>query len=269
VTRALDRLLWPGLAVTTALFMGWGLLPHAALFSGALSPARLVGVAAVAKLVLLVAGAAWSARVRALLDADNPVRPAWTLLAIGIFCDALGQGALAPYQLSGLDTPFPSIADVFYLLAYPMIGAALVRFVQAFREAGYPMGTGTEQAVLMGTTGAACAVLSVVVLHPVLVSDLPPFEKALTAAYPLLDLVLLVPLALVLRTTWQFRGGSVGTAWLIIVTGIVFMCAGDVLFAYFTALGMTGLDPFVHAAYVVSYGLMAAGVRRHLALLQA
>jgi hypothetical protein len=45
------------------------------------------------------------------------------------------------------------------------------------------------------------------------------------------------------------------------------MCAGDVLFAYLTALAQAGLDPFLHAAYIVSYGLVAAGVRRHLGLM--
>jgi hypothetical protein len=269
MTRAMDRLLWPGLCGAALLFVGWGLLPHAAVFTNALSPARLVALAAVIKLVLLLAGAAWSRRLRGLLDADNPARPAWTLLAAGIFCDALGQAALAPYQLAGAEAPFPSLGDPLYLLAYPLIGAALVRFVQAYRDAGYPMGSRSEQAVLLGVTSVVCAALSVVVLRPVLASNMPPFEKALTAAYPLLDLVLLVPLALLVRTTWQFRGGSVGTAWLVIVGGIVFMCAGDVLFAYFTALGMTGLDPFVHAAFIVSYGLVAVGVRRHLALVEA
>ena len=58
-----------------------------------------------------------------------------------------------------------------------------------------------------------------------------------------------------------------GTAWILVLTGFVFMCAGDVLFAYFTALGQTGLDPFVHGAYILSYGLIAGGVRKHVALL--
>jgi len=56
---------------------------------------------------------------------------------------------------------------------------------------------------------------------------------------------------------------------MIVLSGFVFMCAGDVLFAYFTALGKTGLDPFVHAAYILSYGLIAAGMRRHLALVES
>ena len=92
--------------------------------------------------------------------------------------------------------------------------------------------------------------------------------KVLNAAYPLLDMALLVPLTLLLRTTWEFRGGSVATAWLIVLSGFAFMCVGDILFAYFTALGRTGLDPFMHAAYIVAYGSIAAGVRRHLALVE-
>ena len=52
-------------------------------------------------------------------------------------------------------------------------------------------------------------------------------------------------------------------------TGQSLGSAGDVLFAYFTALGKTGLDPFVHAAYILSYGLIAAGMRRHLALVES
>ena len=155
------------------------------------------------------------------------------------------------------------------MLAYPLIGAALIRFVGAYREVGYPMGSRRQQAVLMAVTAVAGAALSVVALRPVLLAEMPPLDKALSAAYPVLDLALLVPLAVVVRTMWQFRGGSVGRAWLVIVSGIVFLCAGDVLFAYFTALGLTGLDPFVHAAYMMAYGLVAAGVRRHLALVEA
>jgi hypothetical protein len=128
------------------------------------------------------------------------------------------------------------------------------------------MGSRAERTSLLAVTAAVCAALSFVVLRPVVLAEMPPLEKALSAAYPLLDMALLVPLALLLRTTWHFRGGSVGTAWILVLTGFVFMCAGDVLFAYFTALGLTGLDPFVHGAYILSYGLIAGGVGRHLAL---
>lgn len=266
MTRSADRMLWPLLSASTLLFVAWGLVPRAAVFATVLPPARLVALAAIVKLALLLLGTVWSGRSRLLLDADNPVSPAWTLLTLGMLCNLLGQAALAPYQLTGAPSPFPSLADVFYLLAYPLIGAALLRFVRAYHEAGYPMGSRAERAVLLAVTAAACASLSLVVLRPVVQAEMAPLDKALSAAYPLLDMALLIPLALLLRTTWRFRGGSVGTAWVIVLSGFVFMCAGDVLFAYFTALGKTGLDPFVHAAYIVAYGFIAAGVRRHLAL---
>jgi hypothetical protein len=266
MTRAVDRMLWPFMCAATLLFVAWGLVPRAAVFTSVLSPPRLVAVAGLVKLSLLAAGAAWSWRARGALDPDNPVRAAWGLLAAGMLCNVIGQAVLARYQLAGQDAPFPSAGDVFYVLAYPLMGAALVQFVRAYDDAGYPLGTATERAVVMAVTTALCTGVSILVLRPVLQAEAAPMARVLNAAYPLLDMALLVPLVLLLRTTWQFRGGSVGSAWLIILSGFAFMCVGDVLFAYFSALGRTGLDPFVHASYVVSYGLIAAGVRRHLSV---
>jgi len=267
MNRAIDRVLWPSLWAATLLFLGWGVVPRATLFTTVLSPARLIAVAALVKLTLLSLGALWSWRARASIEADNPVRPAWTLLASSLLCDVIGQAMLARYQLRGEQAPFPSAGDVFWLVAYPLVGAALVRFVSAYHHAGYPMGSRAERVGLIVVTGAVCAALSFVVLRPVVMAEMPALDKALSAAYPLMDMALLVPLALLLRTTWHFRGGSVGTAWTLVLTGFVFMCAGDVLFAYFTALGKTGLDPFVHGSYILSYGLIAGGVRKHVALL--
>jgi hypothetical protein len=266
MTRAIDRMLWPALVLSTLVFVAWGVAPRADVFTTLLSPTRLVAGASLAKLALLAGGFLWSWKARAALDASNPVRPAWTLLAAGMLANFCGQAALAPFQLTARPTPFPSVADVFYIAAYPLLGIALFRFVGAYEEVGYPIGTPTERRTIVSIAVVVCAALSVVILRPVVHADLPPLDKALSAAYPLLDMALLVPLALLLRTTWHFRGGSVGTAWVVVLSGFVFMCAGDVLFAYFTALGATGLDPFVHAAYIVAYGFIAAGVRRHLAL---
>lgn len=269
MSRAIDRLLWPALWLATLLFFAWGVVPRATVFTAVLSPERLVGVAAVVKLALLYLGTFWSWRSRGLLDRSNAVRPAWSLLTAGMLCNVIGQAILAPYQLSAGASPFPSPADLFYVLAYPLIGAALVRFVRAYHEAGYPMGSRAERVGLLAVASIACASLAVAALRPVVAADLPPLDKALSTAYPLLDMALLIPLSLLLRTTWHFRGGSVGTAWIVVLSGFVCMCAGDVLFAYFTALGRTGLDPFIHAAYVLAYGLIAAGVRRHLALVES
>jgi len=269
MTRTMDRLAWPSLWVATFVFVGWGLVPRAALYTTVLSPARLVALAALIKMALLLLATRWSGRAWRSLEVGNPVRPAWRLLAAGLLCTLLGQAALAPYQLSGNESPFPSLADLFYVAAYPLIAAALVMFIRAYADTGFPIGTRGERAAVLGAATAVCVALAVPALRPVIEADAPAPAKALSAAYPLFDMALLVPLVLLLRITWRFRGGSLSAAWLAVLSGFVFLSAGDVLFAYFTALGRSGLDPFVHAAYILAYGLVAVGARRHLDLVRA
>lgn len=75
-------------------------------------------------------------------------------------------------------------------------------------------------------------------------------DRILTVAYPALDLVLLIPLVLLL-------------------SGFVFLCAGDICFAYFQSLGEEHLDPFVHATFILSYALIAGGAQRQLSILKS
>jgi len=267
MSRAADRLLWAAVALVTGFYAAWGAAPQAALFRSTLGPHLMLALACVAKLVFLSAGTFWAWRCRSVLERGNPVRPAWTLLAAGVGATLVGQAFLAPYQILSGRSPFPTAADVVYLAAYPLLGAALVRFSVAYARAGFPTGSAAERTAIAFVAAAACLVLAVPVLRPVLRADMPALDKALSVAYPALDLVLLVPLALLLRITLRFRGGVLGTAWLVVLSGFVALCAADVLFAYLTALGKEGLDPFVHTGYIGSYGIVAGGIRRHLRLL--
>ena len=47
------------------------------------------------------------------------------------------------------ETPFPTLGDIFYVLAYPFLIAALLVFLNAYREAGLPMGSLAERALLV------------------------------------------------------------------------------------------------------------------------
>ena len=131
MTRAIDRMLWPSALAATLLFVGWGTGARAPrLFSTVLSPARLIAVAAIVKLILLaprcpleLAGA--PDRSTPTIP-SGPPGPCWPRASSATL---IGQAALARYQLIGQQSPFPSAGDVFYLLAYPLVGAALVRFV--------------------------------------------------------------------------------------------------------------------------------------------
>ena len=71
--------------------------------------------------------------------------------------------------------------------------------------------------------------------------------------------VLLIPTVLLLRITLRFPGGAVWRVWIALLGGFVFVCAGDILFAWFTGFSMPRLDPLVDLMYIVGYGCLALG----------
>ena len=86
----------------------------------------------------------------------------------------------------------------------------------------------------------------------------------------MLDLVLLMPLALLLRIAARLRGSHVGGG---LGAGArrlrVPVRSATSSFAYFSALGEQHLDAYVHATYVLSYALMTGGAHGSWGLLAA
>ncbi|HET8645076.1 MAG TPA: hypothetical protein VFO85_06285 [Vicinamibacteria bacterium] len=270
MTRRNGDVLFPAVfLVPAAVAVGQAFAPGAAIYSGP-APTVAGGLTAVAKLVLLGLAAWFSYRnARGLASAQERVASAWRRLAAGWGLYFTGQACLAWYQLRGLNAPFPSVGDAFFLAAYPFFFASLLTFLGAYREAGFAPDTPAVQGRFAAIVSAACLAVAVPLLHPTAVAPTRPSETALNLAYPVLDLALVVPLVLLVRMAHAFRGGAVARMWGSMLAGLSFMCAGDVLFAYFSALGRTGLDPFVHATYLLAYGLVAEGARRQQALLEA
>lgn len=267
-TRRGDVLFAALFLAPAAVCLGQAAMPQAAIYGG---PAPTVSqwVAALAKLLMLALAALFSYRnARGLATAQERVASAWRLMAAGWALYFLGQACLAWYQLvRATDAPFPSVADALFLCAYPCFFASLVGFLRAYREAGFSADPARAQQRLAALVSAGCLAVAVPLLHPAAVAPTPAAQTALNLAYPIFDLALVVPVMLLVRMTLAFRGGLVVRMWVSILAGFTFMCAGDMLFAYFSALGRTGLDPFVHATYILSYGLVADGARRQYALL--
>ena len=268
-TRKADALFPLLFAVPAAVMLGQLAAPQAALYTAG-TPTGSTWVASLSKLLMLGAAALFSYRNgRGLASGHAAVAAAWLRLAGGWAMYFTGQLCLSWYQLvRATAAPYPSIADVFFLASYPFFFASLSGFLHAYREAGYGVDTPSAQGRLAAYVSAGCLVVAVPLLHPAATAPTRAMETALNLAYPLLDLALVVPVVLLVRMTLAFRGSAVARVWGCVLAGFAFMCAGDVLFAYFSGLGRVGLDPFVHATYILSYGLIAEGARRQLDLLR-
>jgi hypothetical protein len=260
---------WGAVAAVVLLYLGWGFFPDSALYTETLAPAFMVALASVLKMAALLGGALAAFACRDRLEPGNPARPAWALLSVGLFSTLVGQLSLAPYQLLGKPTPFPSVGDIYYVLAYPFFISAFLVLLRAYRESGFPMGSLAERLAILAGVAVIAGATAVVVLRPVAGAGAELLERILNVAYPVLDLVLLLPLAMLLRIALRLRGSHVGSVWAELLAGFVALCASDVLFAYFSALGEQHLDPYVHAAYLLSYGLIAGGALQQLKLLRS
>lgn len=260
---------WVLLIAITGVYVAWGLVPDSTLYRDVLTPRVLLAIATVSKIFLLLGGALLAFACRDRLDEGNAARPAWALLSAGLFTTLAGQLCLTPYQLAAGETPFPSPADLFYLLSYPFLIAAFLVFLRAQHESGVSTSSLAERLATVAFVAVVGGMIVVRMLRPMAASGGEILDRMLSVAYPVLDLVLLMPLSLLLRMALRMRGSRVGGAWEMLLAGFILLAVGDISFAYFSALSALLLDPYVHATFVLSYALVAGGAYRQLRLLRS
>jgi hypothetical protein len=253
-------------AAMAAIYIGRLAFGSAPLFAHALNDRTLLIAGGWTKLLALTVAAVFAVRSAMLLGGGNAARTPWAMLAGGLGALSLGQATLVYFQTFRHVSPFPSVADVWFVIAYPLLIAGVIAFIVAYARSGFPM-DGTAAAFIVLGLGAVAVAWPL--LRPIVHSSDAALPKALNVAYPALDLILLVPVVVLLRITSRFRGGAVWHIWLALLAGFVFTALGDILFAYFTTLGFTRLDPAVHAMYLVAYGGLAAGAMVQRRLLTA
>jgi hypothetical protein len=206
---------------------------------------------------LLIASVVSSSNARA-FDRDNPARRAWMILAVGFLAFFLGQGCFAPYQIvQGVEAPFPSIADLFWLLGYPLLVVALASFERTYREAGLDLAPPGRRRLVLGVALALCAVVAWLLLLPIARAPAAPLTKAINLAYPILDLAIVVVSIALVRITLPLAEGRVGRIWMWMLGGFLAACMGDVTFSYISQLDVKNLWPLVDVLLLASYGAMA------------
>jgi hypothetical protein len=260
--RTLDALFIVLAVVVGAVYLTLFLFPGSAAVERLLTAERTLVFAALVKLLFLALGTWFATRAVAAFEAGNPARPAWRLFGAGLGLYLLGQGTLARYQVLRLESaPFPSLADVFFVAGTVAFVAALLAFIVAYQRAGLPV-AGRRHLLLAVVAGLALlALLGAWILRPVVLAPAPFWTKAVDLTYPLLDAVLLVANLVLLDLAARLRGGRVWKVWASLLAGFLFTAAGDILFSFFSALGIQRLDPLAHLTFAYSYLFLALAPR--------
>ena len=196
--------------------------------------------------------AIWTALAASRRCRERPgLRWAWRLLAVASFAYLGGDVAQLLYELGG-EMPYPSVADALYLLFYPCALGGLLCFPAGRHDRGAWVRLGMDLGLV--AIGGASTVIYMVLGPTLLQNDPNPLSSAVSIAYPVGDMVLLVGVGLALLR----RRASGGVSPLrFMIMGLLFFVAADLVYSNLQLNGAySGGDP-VDSLWMIAIAFFA------------
>lgn len=185
---------------------------------------------------------------------------AYVALAAGLVFYLIAELLWAYYSIGlGVEVPFPSMADAFWLAAYAPFGYGLFTLSKLYTYGNHKKTN--KSLIIMTIAIAGFAVYYVTQL--ISVSDLSSSEgmaaMVISIAYPILDSILIIPALLAVMSAG--RGYLTAIPWIFV--SWIFTAIADGLFG-FTAVSSIGLEfPIWNLFYNAAYLSMAVGLLWH------
>lgn len=182
----------------------------------------------------------------------------WLFFTLGLALWFLGETGWAIYTLLlGVETPYPSVADVFWLSGYIPLFMALYLYVKIFESAI----SRRMLALSVATTLISAVFVSATLMAPILGAEEDLVTSIIDFAYPLFDLVLFSAAFLGLLI---FLGGRMERSWLLINGGILSNALADVLFSYTVAQGIYYSGHLLEILFHLGYLLFTLAFNVHV-----
>ena len=196
---------------------------------------------------LLIAASAFCL-ARAAFRTD--MRLAWALVGLGLSAWVIGDQYYEIAFSNADEVPFPSVADAFYLLLYPLVYAGLALLLRSrLQDVRVDL---WADGVIAGLTIAA---LGAALVFGVIVDTTggDPLTVVTNLAYPVADLGLIAVVMVVLAMT----GWKLDRAWACILVGCVVFGVADTAYLYTTAKGTYEEGALLDAGWLAGIVLIA------------
>ncbi len=155
----------------------------------------------------------------------------WVFIGVGVLLFVLGDSIWAFYELVlETESPFPSIADVIYLLAYPLVFIGIFLQVRSL-QIKLPK---SEVVIIAIIQIVISAVIVAFLMVPMITSEINEEFTMLmlfiSLAYVIFDLPLFFG---ALMLIFKYKGGQFSRVWLVIAGALISMSMADWIFAYY------------------------------------
>jgi len=173
-------------------------------------------------------------------------RVAWYLLAGAEFCFIAGDTVYnLLVEIAHQDNPFPSIADVFYLLTYPLFAAGIFLLI---RGRSSPRDRASLIDALIITTGLGLLSWVYLVVPNFQADGLNGVQRFISVAYPLGDVLVLAMLARLIAD-----GGVRVRSMQLLVLGGAGLLVADVLYGLVQLNGVWQVGGPIDGGWVIFY----------------
>jgi diguanylate cyclase len=189
---------------------------------------------------------------------DN-ARLAWLLILIGISLNFVAESLYAVLEIGyqmDMNETFPTVADVFWCLGYiPLFGGLVLMFME-YKKSGLPLGRPPVYTAIVSGALLIFFVLGYFLLKPILEDEeTDPLAKFFYFYYPLADLMLVVPAAILMYITSLFGSSAISNSWRVMAIGFLCFAMADLLYAYLGWHDLYGngnlIDVLWHAGYLL------------------
>jgi diguanylate cyclase (GGDEF)-like protein/PAS domain S-box-containing protein len=177
----------------------------------------------------------------------RPRQPAaWYLLAAAALCFCGGDTSLSVMTLMMSDgLPFPSVADLFYLLSYPFFAGGIFLVIRA-RSSSRDIPSLIDAVII--TTGLSLLSWVYLIVPNYQAGGLDALQRITSVAYPLGDVLILAML-----TRLVAGGGLAIRSMQLLMTGAIGLMGADVLYGLIRLNGVWHVGTAVDAGWAIFY----------------
>jgi hypothetical protein len=163
------------------------------------------------------------------MSTEDQRRRLWGGLVFGWALWALAETIWSLYSIFGQEVPYPSLADLFWVVGYIPMTIGLLDSVRTI-----PTKLTSSQKTLIWGVSAATILLTLVFVFIPIIQDFDPqnlIVSALDLIYPLGDLLLM---SIVWWLFFVYEKGDYGFGWRLLIVGFILTTFSDLVFTYAT-----------------------------------